>query len=245
MAAVSTFTKDEANFLDNHYINFVEENKEKIINYLKQNVSQKNDPLVAQILENFVLASFNAYDNSLQSANLDIFIILPNVYVHEYNSGNSGNSGNEQKWCLFQTKLNRKILSSLYKDNIGSGNVKLTSNQIKIFEQEMRSLVKPLQDILYYNACLKIRKTSFLMKEDLKDFIKFIEYVGKIKINTRDESRGSSGPSGPRGSSESSGSSGPRESSGPRGSSGPSEDEEEKVDSDFPPPPSEPYPDSD
>jgi hypothetical protein len=172
MAAVSTFTKDEANFLKDNYINFVEENKGKIIDYLKQNVSQKNDPLVAQILENFVLASFNAYDNSLRLDNLDFFTILPNVYVHKYNSGNSGNSGNEQKWCLFQTKLNRKILSSnLYKDNIGSGNVKLTSNQIKIFQQEMRSLVKPLQDILYYDACLKIRKTSFLMIDDSESSI--------------------------------------------------------------------------
>jgi hypothetical protein len=243
MAAISTFTTDEAKFLkDNHYINFVEENKGKIIDYLKQNVSQKNDPLVAQILESFVLASFNAYDNSLRSENLDFFTILPNVYVHEYNSGNSGNSGNEQKWCLFQTKLNRKILSSLYKDNIGSGNVKLTKNQIKIFQQEMVSLVKPLQDILYYDACLKIRKTSFLLIQDLEDFNKFIAYVGKIQINTRDESRESGRPRGSRESNGSSGSSGSRESSGPSGSS---EDEEEKVDSDFPPPPSEPYPDSD
>ena len=183
MAQISPFTADEKKFLETGYKDFVLYNYEKILRYIDQNIGS-SDKKVARILEeNLIRKSIQAFN----SESLQDFTRLANVYLHKL----SLKDAKEEVWCLFQTKLNREISREL-KDTEFARELKdteFTREQIQAFVKEMVSLVKPIQDILYTDLCLRIRKTSLLLPLDLADFEKFKQYVNSIQISSGQDKR--------------------------------------------------------
>ena len=177
MAQISPFTADEKKFLGTGYKDSVLDNYQKILRYIDQNIGS-SDKNVARILENLIRSSVRAFN----SESLQDFTRLANVYLHKL----SLKDAKEETWCLFQTKLNREISREL-KDTEFARELKdteFTREEIKAFVKEMVSLVKPIQDILYTDLCLRIRKTSLLLPQDLADFENFKQYVDSIQISS-------------------------------------------------------------